>query len=87
MTTIDKKHISELLLMEAYAEIHKVKDKINIFENKYNREFNNFEKWIHSEKEDFEKYDDYIEWKAYINQLKDLQKKINDIKSGNLQIS
>ena len=87
MTTIDRKHISELLLMEAYADLHKVKDKINMFERKYNRKFEDFEYSMNSEKEDFEKYDDYIEWKAYISQLKDLQQKISDIKSGKLQIS
>ncbi|MFO8234543.1 MAG: hypothetical protein R6U04_03945 [Bacteroidales bacterium] len=70
--------------MEAYADLHKVKDKISLFEKKYNL---NFEKLIHSEKENFEKYDDYIEWKAYIAQLKDLQQKIKDIKRGKLQIS
>ena len=87
MTTIDKKHISELLLMEAYADLHKVKDKINMFERKYNRKFEDFEDSMNSEEENFEKYDDYIEWKAYMTQLKDLQQKISDIKSGKLQIS
>ena len=87
MTTINKKHISDLILMEAYADLHKVKDKISLFEKKYNLNFENFEKRIHSEKENFEKYDDYIEWKAYIAQLKDLQQKIKDIKRGKLQIS
>ena len=87
MTTIDKKHISDLLLMEAYADLHKVKDKINMFERKYNRKFEDFEDSMNSEEENFEKYDDYIEWKAYMTQLKDLQQKINDIKSGKLQIS
>ena len=42
---------------------------------------------MNSEEENFEKYDDYIEWKAYISQLKDLQQKISDIKSGKLQLS
>ena len=87
MTTIDKKHISELLLMEAYADLHKVRDKINMFERKYKRKFEDFEDSMKSEEEDFSKYDDYIEWKAYMSQLIDLQQKISDIKSGKLQIS
>jgi len=87
MTTIDKKHISDLLLMEAYADLHKVRDKINMFEKKYNRKLEEFEYLMKSEEEDFDKYDDYIEWKAYVSQLIDLQQKISDIKSGKLQIS
>ncbi len=36
------------------------------FEKKYNMDFEDFQSKIKtSEKEDFEKWDDYIEWKAY----------------------
>ena len=87
MTTINKQHISELILMEAYADLHKVQDKIKLYENKYTNRFEDFEKKIKQQKEDFEKYDDYIEWKAYLNQLHDLRQKIKDIKSGNYQVS
>lgn len=87
MTTINKRHISELILMEAYADLHKVQDKIKHYEKKYATQFEDLEKIINQEAEDFEKYDDYIEWKAYLNQLKDLRQKIKDIKSGNYQVS
>lgn len=87
MTTINKQHISELILMEAYADLHKVQDRIAHYEKKYATHFEDFEKIMNQEEEDFEKYDDYIEWKAYLNQLKDLRQKIKDIKSGNYQVS
>ena len=87
MATVNKKHISELLLMEAYADLHKVKDRIRIFERKHNSNFETFEKMIGSERENFENYDDYIEWKACLAQKKDLEQKIADIKSGKVQIS
>ena len=32
-----------------------------------------FKDRIKREKEDFEKWDDYIEWRAYIESLKDLE--------------
>jgi len=37
---------------------------------------------IRGEKEDFEKWDDYIEWKAYIESLKDLEWKMKDIEDA-----
>ena len=87
MTTINKQHISELILMELYADLHKVQDRIAQYEKKYAMQIDDFEKMMKEEEEDFEKYDHYIEWKAYLNQLKDLRQKIKDIKSGNYQVS
>lgn len=87
MTTINKQQVSELILMESYADLHKVQDKITQYEKKYATQFEHFEKIINQEAEDFEKYDDYIEWKAYFNQRQDLRQKIKDIKSGNYQVS
>lgn len=87
MTTINKQHISELILMEAYADLHKVQDRIAQYEKKYATQFEGFEKMMKEEEEDFEKYDDYIEWKAYLNQLKDLRQKIKDIKRENYRKS
>jgi len=87
MTTINKQQVSELILMETYAELHKVQDKIKQYEKKYAIPFEDFEKILNQEAEDFEKYDDYIEWKAYLNQRKDLWQKINDIKNGNYKVA
>lgn len=87
MTTINKQQVSELILMETYAELHKVQDKIKQYERKYTTSFENFEKIMNHEAEDFEKYDDYIEWKAYLNQRQDLRQKIKDIKNGNYQVA
>ena len=87
MTTINKQQVSELILMETYADLHKVQDKIKFFEKKYNTPFENFEKIMNQEAENFEKYDDYIEWKAYLTQRQDLRQKINDIQNGNYKVA
>jgi hypothetical protein len=36
MVTVDKKHVSSLLLVEAYAEKHKTEEKVALFHKKYN---------------------------------------------------
>ena len=87
MITISKNNISEWLLLDVYSEMHIAKDKIRFFEKKYTCSFSEFEKRVFSEKEDIEQYDDYIEWKAYINVLKSAENKIMDIKNGRVKIS
>ena len=44
-----------------------------------------FGNYIKQEKEDFEKWDDYIEWNAYIESLRDLKSKIRDIEDAEEQ--
>ncbi len=87
MITISKHHISEWLLLDAYSEIHIAKDKIRFFERKYNTNFAEFEKNLNREKENIEHFDDYIEWKAYMQVLQSAQKKVNDIRHGYIKIS
>jgi len=41
-----------------------------------------FEKKVKQEKENFEKWDDYIEWKAYVESLKNLESKLRKIEGA-----
>ena len=48
------------------SKIKEYKSAMQEFETKYDITFENFEQQLNSaEKEDFTKWDDYIEWKAY----------------------
>ena len=53
-------------------DLHIVKEKLALFEKKYGKTFSEFEKEVLS-KEDFEKWDDYLEWKAYLKSLRELE--------------
>ena len=76
MITVDKNHVSNLMLIEAYSEKHQTEEKINIFKKKYNKNLYEFELQIqNSEQESFELFDDYMEWKAYENYLKEINMK------------
>ena len=87
MVIVDKSHISSVLLMETYAELHELNERIKWYEEKYQQTFKEFEKMIHKGKEDFKLYDDYIEWKAYYHKKKEIEQKIKDLKSGEFQVS
>ena len=87
MVTISKASITKWLLLDIYSEMHIARDKIGLFKRKYKTTFADFEKKIKSEKENFDQYDDYIEWKAYESALQYAEKKLSDIKNGNIRIS
>jgi len=76
-----------MFLMETLAEFHKVREKLRFFQEKYHRDFETFSIEIEKEEENFEHFDDYMEWKAYIQLFGDIKQKIEDIKNGNFQLA
>jgi len=56
-------------------ELHVAREKLKLFEAKYGKPFAAFEKEFLSGEEDFGKWDDYLEWKAYVKLVEDLENK------------
>jgi len=62
----EKSAIVSIVHDMSLSKMKECQNIINEFEKKYSLAFEDFEKQIKSAiKEDFEKWDDYIEWKAY----------------------
>lgn len=57
-----------------------VREHIKLFEQKYGCDFQDFEKRVTQEAENFAQWDDYIEWKAYQKSFEGLKKKIGEIR-------
>ncbi|RLG58514.1 MAG: hypothetical protein DRN95_04210 [Candidatus Hydrothermarchaeota archaeon] len=76
---ISMEEIKEFEKLKILSHITIVKEKIKLFENKYKCKFENFENKVKKEKEEFEKWDDYIEWKAYVDTLRYLERKLRDV--------
>jgi hypothetical protein len=77
---ISKDEIKDYEKLKIISQIALVKTKIELFEKRYNCSFKDFDKKIKKTKhEDFEKWDDYIEWKSYVESLQDLDQKIREI--------
>jgi len=77
---ITRKDIENYVKMKFYTELTLIKEKLALFEKKYNCDFPQFEKSINeAEKEDFERWDDYMEWKAFYNKYKRLEEKADSI--------
>ncbi len=88
MVIIDKEKAKDMYYANMMCEYHKVTEKIRLFTKKYAISFEQFEKDIKdSEKEDFEKWDDYMEWKGYENVLQNLIKEKKELEVGDYKVS
>ncbi len=87
MINVDKDHVLDLMLAEAYSEKHQAEAKIEFFKNSYKKDLVEFEKDINEKEESFTHFNDLIEWKGYINYLKEIESRIKDIKEGNVKVA
>ena len=76
---ITKDEVINRLKLELISEIHSISISLSLFEKKYSKKFEDFEKMILAAKEKFEEWDDYIEWKAYREAYKDCSKKLKEL--------
>ena len=84
MKTIEvkKEAVINVLRLELVSEIQALKKSLELYEIKYGKSLKEFEKEVLEGKEDFEKWDDYMEWKAYENTCKDRLSHLKDLKNA-----
>ena len=80
--TVSKEEIKTFEKLTTISQIVPIKEKIRFFEKKYGCAFKVFKEEIRQEEENFEKWDDCIEWKAYVESLKDLESKLRKIEGA-----
>lgn len=76
---VSKSEIKQYQKLKLISEIALVKEHIRFFEQKYGCGFEEFEAHVKQEEEHYEKWDDYLEWKAYQRSLEGLRKTIGEI--------
>ncbi len=86
MFTVTKEAIKNIFYANLFYEIHKTEEIISLFQKKYGKNFEEFEKDVKGGKESFEKWDDYLQWKAYRKTLEKLKKDEKDLASGNIRL-
>ena len=64
------------------SEIAPLKERIRSFERKYRCNLKAFEDELKLLSEDFERWDDFIEWKAYADSVKELEAKLRKIEDA-----
>jgi hypothetical protein len=88
MITVKKQDVGNWLLVEYLSNLHTVREKLRFFEQKYHQSWETFgTDATTSVKEDFARWDDYIEWKAYVKMAEELSAKIGEVRHGNFEIA
>jgi predicted nucleic acid-binding Zn-ribbon protein len=68
--------------LKLISQIAPVKERIRSFERKYGSSLEAFENRLRQLPEDFERWDDFIEWKAYEDSLKNLESRLKKIEDA-----
>ncbi len=84
---INREKLLNIYRAELLYEFHKVSECIRLFEKKYGKSFKEFEEEIKSKPEDFEAWDDYMEWKACIKSAESLKEELKELENGNFKLS
>jgi len=79
---VSSDEIKEYEELKIISQLTPIREKIKFFENKYGCSFEEFERKLKEKEEKFEEWDDYIEWKAYVESLRDLERKLKEIKDA-----
>lgn len=77
--SISKDEVRDVVKLKIMVELNNAKTRVDLLEAKYQKSFNDFEKWMKNSEENFEVWDDYLEWKAYQRLVKDLMQELSDV--------
>jgi hypothetical protein len=85
MIEINKKEIKNIYKIDLLSELHITKTRLSFFKNKYKCSLEEFEKKLDAakDKEDFEKWDELLEWKAYAKSCEKIKEKLEEINNEN----
>ena len=79
---VDKREIIYFLRLDLISEIQTLQRSLELFERKYSKSFKEFEKEVSEGEENFEKWDVYIEWKAYLQTYEDRIEALKDLEGA-----
>ena len=79
---ISKKELRTYGKLKVISEIAPIQERIKMFERMYNCSLEDFEKRLKKREEDFEAWDEYIEWKAYVRTCEELKRKLKEIENA-----
>ncbi|MHA1276655.1 MAG: hypothetical protein ACTSRC_13045 [Candidatus Helarchaeota archaeon] len=79
---ISKDEIKEYEKLKILSQLTLLKEKVLLFERRYGASLEEFKKNMPDRQENFEEWDDYIEWKSTIEAIKDLKLKLAEIKNA-----
>lgn len=88
MVILTKKQVGDAVLTDYLSEKQELEEKLNLLKQRYRIDLQIFEAQLESSSvENFEAWDDLIQWKAYHQFLLELETKITDIRNGDFQMA
>lgn len=86
MVAITKEKVQQVQYYELLFQMHILKSKLELFANKYKQTLLEFENQINSsDTENFELWDDMMEWKAYQKSYEEILSQKSDLENGNIE--
>ena len=85
--TISKTEVADLLKLDLLARRREVEEKLALFERTYGQAFDAFEQTTLGGEEDFTRWDDYLEWKAYRQVQEEIQQKLEALNRGHFEVA
>ena len=79
---VSAKDVKAFAKLSVISQLAPLKERIRYFEKKYGCDLSAFEDGIKQLPEDFERWDDFIEWKAYMESIKELEARIEMIEDA-----
>jgi len=80
---VSKDEIKEYEKLKIITQITSIRERIRLFETKYGCKFEKFERDVKTrQEEDFDIWDNYIEWRAYLKSLGELEGRIKEIENA-----
>lgn len=80
--TVSAEDIRTFEKLKIISQLAPLKERIKSFERKYSCSLETFEEKLKQLLENFERWDDFIEWKAYSDSLKDLESKLRMVENA-----
>lgn len=87
MEVLTRQSVANSIIMENLSELHALQEQIRVFEAKYGLSLEQFAQSFDREKEDFQKFDDYIDWKGSVKAEHELQRRIEELRRGHLKVA
>ncbi len=81
-TIIHDNDMMQYKKLKLIGDLAPIREHLKLFENKHGMQFEEFEQQLKTVAEDFEKWDDYIEWKAYSEKMVELKKELHFIENA-----
>ncbi len=79
--------IRDMMYAQLLYDLHQAEEKCKLFHIKYNLDYEQFEKKIQdSERESFEEWDDYMEWKAFQHVITKLETERKELDLGHIRV-